>query len=61
MHNPYGEAHSIAGIAGGMLGTLLATVTSHDLEKTILLAATGAVVSFSVTFLLKRLIRLRKK
>jgi hypothetical protein len=61
MNNPYGDLHSKAGIAGGMLGTVLATVNSNDLLKTIVLATTGAIISFGVTFFLKQLTRFLRK
>jgi hypothetical protein len=61
MHNPFGDLHDKAGIGGGMLGTVLATVNSNDLVKTMVLAATGAVISFGVTFALKLLVRFLRK
>ncbi len=50
-----------AGTAGGTLLTILANINCGDLIKTGVLAAVGAVVSFSVTLLLKFLIKRSKK
>lgn len=44
-----------AGTAGGTLSIILANITSHDIVKTIILAAIGAMVSFGVSHLLKYL------
>ena len=50
-----------AGTAGGTLLTIFGTISSQDILKTVVLAAIGAVVSFSITVLLKSIIkRLRK-
>ncbi|MBO9682324.1 MAG: hypothetical protein J7502_06600 [Flavisolibacter sp.] len=49
------------GTAGGTLLTIFANISSEDLVKTAILAGVGAVVSFSVTLLLRLIIkRLRK-
>jgi mannitol-specific phosphotransferase system IIBC component len=50
-----------AGMTGGMVLTLLSTVNSGDVIKTIVLAAVGAVVSFGVSMLLKMLAARMKK
>lgn len=49
------------GTAGGTLLTIFANISSEDLIKTAILAAIGAVVSFSVTLILKFLIKRLKK
>lgn len=49
-----------AGTAGGTLLTIFG-ISSEDLVKTVILAAVGAVVSFSVTLLCKLLIKRVKK
>jgi hypothetical protein len=49
------------GTAGGTLLTIFANISREDLVKTVLLAAIGAVVSFSVTLVLKFLIKYFKK
>ena len=50
-----------AGTAGGTLLTIIANINCTDLLKTVVLAAIGAVVSFSVTLFLKHLIKKFKK
>jgi len=50
-----------AGTAGGTLTIVLANIATADLFKTILLAAVGAAVSFSVSLLLRVLVRRWKK
>ena len=50
-----------AGTASGTLLTIVGTISSQDIIKTIILAAIGAVVSFCVTVLLKAIIKLLKK
>ena len=46
-----------AGTAGGTLLTIFGNIHSQDIIKTIVLAAVGALVSFSVTVLLKSIIK----
>lgn len=50
-----------AGTAGGTLLTIFANITSEDVIRTIILAAIGAAVSFTVTIFLKALIKRLKK
>jgi hypothetical protein len=50
-----------AGTAGGTLLSIFANINSGDIIKTGVLAAIGAVVSFSVTLLLKHLVKRLKK
>jgi hypothetical protein len=50
-----------AGTAGGILTILLANITSGEILKTALLAAVGATVSFTVSMLLKWMIRQVRK
>lgn len=57
MSQEYFDNSTKAGTAGGTLLTILVNITSADLLKTGLLAAAGAVVSFTVTLLLKFLIK----
>lgn len=45
------------GTAGGTLLSVLANITSGDLLHTAILAAVGAVVSFSVSMVLKWLVK----
>lgn len=49
--------HTRAGTAGGTLTILLANINSADLLKTIVMAGTGAVVSYSISFVLKKIVR----
>ncbi len=50
-----------AGTVGGTLLTIFANITSDDLIKTAILAAIGAIASFSVTLILKIFIRWVRK
>lgn len=50
-----------AGTAGGTLLTIFANISSEDVIKTVILAAIGAAVSFTVTIFLKALIKRLKK
>lgn len=50
-----------AGTAGGTLLTIFANISSEDVIKTAILAAIGAVVSFSVTIFLKKILKRFKK
>ena len=61
MMNQVFDNSTKAGTAGGTLLTILVNIKSEDLLKTGILAAVGAVVSFSVTLLLKFLIKRLKK
>ena len=58
---PYFDNTTKAGTASGTLLTIFANISSADLLKTIILAAVGALVSFSITLLLKLLIKRIKK
>jgi len=61
MMNQVFDNNTKAGTAGGTLLTVLCYIRSEDLVKTAILAAIGAVVSFSVTLFLKFLIKRFKK
>ncbi len=50
-----------AGTAGGTLLTIFGNIHSQDIIKTVILAAVGAAVSFSVTIFLKFIIKHFKK
>ena len=50
-----------AGTIGGTFLILLLNITSEEVLRTALLAAIGAIVSFSVSFLLNRLVKKRKR
>ncbi|GGH65759.1 mannitol-specific phosphotransferase system IIBC component [Filimonas zeae] len=49
-----------AGFAGGNLLNLVAIVNGTDLAKTAILAVVGAVVSFVITMLLKKITAWRR-
>lgn len=61
MTQEYFDNSTKAGTVGGTLLTILVNINSADLLKTVILAALGAAVSFSVTLLLKLLIKRLKK
>ena len=44
----------------GTLAIIFANITTGDLLKTVVLAALGAVVSFCVSLLLKRMVKWRR-
>jgi hypothetical protein len=45
------------GTAGGTLLTVIVNISSGDLTRTVVLATIGAVVSFSISLLLKIIIK----
>lgn len=51
----------LIGTASGTFLSVLANLHSEDLLKTIVLAIIGAVVSFAISILLKKLVRKEKK
>ena len=51
---------TIAGTVSGTALTVLVNIGSSDILKTAMLAAIGAVVSFSISVLLKRAFKPRK-
>jgi hypothetical protein len=61
MNQGYFDNSTKAGTAGGTLLTIFVNIKSEDLLKTGILAAVGAVISFSVTLFLKFLIKRFKK
>ena len=61
MNPHYFDNTTKAGTVSGTLLTIFANINSDDLVKTALLAAVGALVSFSVTIALKALARLFSK
>lgn len=52
---------SKAGVAGGIATILLVNINTGEILKTIALAAIGAAVSFTVSIILKWMIRWLKK
>ncbi|HMJ46305.1 MAG TPA: hypothetical protein VK498_03205 [Ferruginibacter sp.] len=61
MNQHYFDNSTKAGTISGTLLTILVNIKGGDLVKTGILAAVGAVVSFSVTLFLKFLIKCFKK
>jgi hypothetical protein len=59
-NNATADTSTKAGTIGGTFLILLLHITSEELLKTALLAAVGAVVSFSVSLLLNRIVKKRK-
>lgn len=53
--NNHDKGTTAAGFAGGNLLNLVAIVTGTDLAKTAVLAMVGAVVSFVVTMVMKKI------
>lgn len=51
------DSHVFAGTFGGMLLTIFSNLFIEDIARTIILAIVGALVSFGVSFALKRLIK----
>ncbi len=49
------------GTGSGTLLSVLAFISSHDVLKTVVLAAIGAVVSFAVSWVLQKAAGVRKK
>jgi len=56
-------AHSptLMGTAGGTFLSILPSLQSTDILKTVMLAAIGAVVSFTISLVLKSIIKKHKK
>jgi mannitol-specific phosphotransferase system IIBC component len=50
-----------AGTAGGTLLSMVPNIVSEDIVRTVLLATIGAIVSFMISLLLKRLQKKHKK
>lgn len=57
MNNPWWDGHSKAGLTGGLLLTMVVTVSGKDVGKTIILSAVGAATSLLVTMVLKWLLK----
>lgn len=55
------ESGTILGTVSGTVLTVLMNIGSSDVIKTVILAALGAVVSFSVSVLLKWLVKKFKR
>ena len=53
--------HTIMGTAGGTFLSIVPNINSEDIAKTIILASVGAIVSFTISLLLKRMQKKHKK
>lgn len=61
MSNHSGHNGTVFGTIGGTLLSILANINLEDVTRTVLLATIGAVVSFGVSLLLKKITRLISK
>jgi len=62
MNNLVNDSSTQTGTIGGTLLSIVANISSGDLFRTAILAAVGAIVSFTVSVLLKMLLhRIKKK
>jgi hypothetical protein len=57
----YFDRTTKSGTITGTLLTVVSNIRTEDLVKTAILAAVGALVSFAVTLLLKRIVRWIRK
>ncbi|HNP32576.1 MAG TPA: hypothetical protein PKN96_04740 [Flavobacterium sp.] len=55
------NSHTVIGTAGGTFLSIIPNIQSADVLKTVLLAAIGAVVSFTISLVLKSIIKKHKK
>ena len=53
--------HTLMGTAGGTFLSMVPNIQSEDIAKTIILAIVGAIVSFTISLLLKRLQKKHRK
>lgn len=53
--------HTLMGTAGGTFLSVIPNIQSADVLKTVVLAAVGAVVSFTISLVLKNIIKKHKK
>ena len=52
---------TLVGTAGGTFLSVIWNIPSEDITKTVILAAIGAIVSFTISLVLKCLIKKHKK
>ncbi|WP_291131593.1 hypothetical protein [Flavobacterium sp. UBA7682] len=55
------NSHTLVGTAGGTFLSIIPNIQSADILKTIVLASLGAVVSFTISLVLKSIIKKHKK
>ena len=53
--------HTLMGTAGGTFLSIVPNIQSDDIARTAILAAVGAIVSFTISLLLKSLYKKHKK
>jgi hypothetical protein len=53
--------HTLMGTAGGTFLSIVPNIQSEDIAKTVILATVGAIVSFTISLLLKSLNKKHKK
>ena len=53
--------HTLIGTAGGTFLSVVPNIQSEDVVKTVVLATVGAVVSFTISLVLKSIIKKHKK
>ncbi len=53
--------HTMMGTAGGTFLSIVPNIHSFDILRTVVLASVGAIVSFTVSMLLKRIMKKHKK
>lgn len=57
MQNHHHTSGTLLGTVSGTVLTVLVNISSSDIIQTVVLASLGAVVSFSVSLLLKRIFK----
>ena len=55
------NSHTLMGTAGGTLLSVIPNIQSADVLETVVLATIGAVVSFTISLVLKSIIKKHKK
>jgi mannitol-specific phosphotransferase system IIBC component len=53
--------HTLMGTAGGTFLSIIPNINSEDIARTVILATVGAIVSFTISLLLKSLQKKHKK
>ncbi len=53
--------HTLVGTAGGTFLSVLPNIQSADVVKTVVLASVGAVVSFTISLVLKCIVKKHRK
>lgn len=55
------NSHTFIGTAGGTFLSIIPNLTSNDVVKTVILATVGAIVSFTISLILKSFNKKHKK